>query len=354
MTFAPSIQPVSRRDPTVRRIARLWRDLTGGLDRGGDSRRRTLVACSGGADSSGLLVALAAAVSKPEALFVVAHVVHDLRSVAESLADRDAVRNLATGLGLGFAEARIRARPDGGNIEGSARRLRYAALKRLAAEHGCGFIATAHQADDQLETVIMKLLRGAGPRGLAGVASLRTLGKDGPTVIRPALTTNRRDLERVCRAAGWEWCEDLTNSDTTRLRAAIRVRVLPHLRSIRPRAAERASKSAALLADAVVLVDKAVRALLIAGRDGAGASGEHVWERSALSLETGLVLGALLQTAASEYSEHTSCDRLGSKVLDPIVAAIRAESNAPRRFTLGPAHVEITKQFVRMCGACRE
>jgi tRNA(Ile)-lysidine synthase len=173
MALAPTIQRVSRRDRTVRTVSRAWRELTGGLTRGRDSQRRTLIACSGGADSSGLAIALASAVSKPRMQFVVAHVVHDMRAEDEALADRDATKGLAARLGLEFVESRVRLRGLSGNAEAVARRLRYAALKQLAEDHGCGFIATAHQADDQLETMLMKLIRGAGPRGLAGVAPSR-------------------------------------------------------------------------------------------------------------------------------------------------------------------------------------
>jgi tRNA(Ile)-lysidine synthase len=279
--------------------------------------------------------------------FVVAHVVHDMRSEAEAFADRDATKGLAARLGLEFVESRARLRGLSGNAEAMARRLRYAALKQLAEDHGCGFIATAHQADDQLETMLMKLIRGAGPRGLAGVALSRALAKGGPIVIRPALGITRQDLERVCRVVGWQWCEDRTNSDTTRARAAIRAHVLPRLRELRPRAAERAARSAALLADASALVDREVAELLRAGRQD-GANGQFTWSRAALRDELALVLGGLLQAAVRELAPKAPGDKLSGRLLDPVVAALRSGSTVRRPFKLGRCSVEVANKEVTM------
>jgi tRNA(Ile)-lysidine synthase TilS/MesJ len=127
-----------------------------------DKARRTLIACSGGADSSGLVLGLAAAVSEPADLFVVAHIVHDMRTPREALADRDSARDLAATLGLPFAEDHIRVK--GGNAEANRPPPPLPGLAALAKTHGCPYIATAHHADDQLETILMGLLRGSGPR----------------------------------------------------------------------------------------------------------------------------------------------------------------------------------------------
>src|SRR5262249_13089156 len=158
----PSISLPRRTDPTVRAITRSWRSLTGGTSRGHDRARRTLIACSGGGDSCGLALALAAAISNPADLLVIAHLVHDMRPESEPLAHRDAPRDLASALGLPFVERSIRVKTAGGNAEAVARRLRYQALAQLASEHGCPFIATAHHAQDQLETMLMALIRGSG------------------------------------------------------------------------------------------------------------------------------------------------------------------------------------------------
>src|SRR5262245_14043976 len=128
-----------RRDPAIRRIIRAWRELTGGKDVR-DAKRRTLIACSGGADSRALALALAAASNN----LIVGHVVHDVRPESESLTDRDAARDVAHFTGLDFRDRSIQVRSLAGNTEANARRLRYAALLDLAREHACIAVATAH------------------------------------------------------------------------------------------------------------------------------------------------------------------------------------------------------------------
>lgn len=341
MPLAGIIRRPSRRDPAVRRIARAWRELTGGTDRPDTERGRTLIACSGGGDSSGLVLALAAA--GPAGSIVVGHVVHDMRPGAEAHADRDAAAELACALGLAFVQRSIRVRGAGANAEATARRLRYAALAEMAREAGCGFIATAHHAEDQLETVLMGLLRGAGPRGLAGVAPSRKLR--GATLIRPALGVGREDLQRVCAEAGWTWREDSTNADRSRLRAAIRHGVTPELERLRPGAARRAARSAALLGDAAALVDEEVATLLSAGRGTAPSLG---WAREMLRGLRPLVLGALLKAAAAEVGDGKGRDRLGSEAVGAAVRAIRGREVRPREIAWRGVAVSITSKRVEI------
>lgn len=247
MDAAP-LQPVSTtrqptRDSRVRRVIAEWRRLTGGT-RVRDAERSTLVACSGGADSSALAIALATAPAR----VALAHVLHDMRPPDEAIADRNAVRALADRLGLDFLESSVGVRSRSGNTERIARDLRYEALDALCAEAGCAYVATAHHADDQLETVLMRILRGAGPVGLAGIAPSRPLSRS--TLVRPMLVIEREECEGICLANGWVWREDLTNLDTTRTRAAIRHNVIPELKAIRPDAARRAAVSADTCRDA--------------------------------------------------------------------------------------------------------
>lgn len=225
-------------DPTVRRVLTRWRSLTGGAA-SRDADRRTLVALSGGADSSALLLAL----STQSRHVVAAHIVHDMRSAADSEADRAACEGLCRALGVTFVSASVSVRGQG-NVEAVARRERYRSLMDLAQQAGCRFIATGHQAQDQLETVLMRVLRGAGPRGLRGIAARRGVGAD-IAIVRPMLELTRSQAESLCTACGWVWRIDATNSDAGRLRSRLRRDVIPLLESISPGVARRSNAIAA-------------------------------------------------------------------------------------------------------------
>ncbi len=326
-----------RKNPTVRAIARSWRELTGGTARDRDQARRTLIACSGGADSSGLALALAAAVSRPADVFILAHIVHDMRSRAESLADRDAAKALADQLGLSFVEADVKVKAVKGNAEAAARKLRYQALERLAVEQKCPYIALAHHADDQLETMLMALVRGTGPRGLAGMPRRRNTGS--VQVIRPALPVTRTGLQDVCRAAGWTWREDATNKDESKLRAAIRHRIIPELERLRPGAAVRATRSASLIRGAAALISARVTTLL-------PTDGKFTWKRSVLRSEPTVILGDLIKRAATTITAGSGRDRFSAAVVGRIVRAIKDDTTDPREFTVGGVKITVTSKAV--------
>lgn len=186
-----------------------------------------LTAVSGGADSVALLDVLCA-LRVPLRLDLVAlHVHHGLRPEAD--ADADFVRDLCARLDVSFRCERVEVRreavlaADWGGTEAAARRVRYAALRAAARAVGASRVATAHTADDQAETVLMRLLQGAGPRGLGGIAPAR-----GP-YIRPFLESRRSLVETHCRTRGLGWVEDASNRDLAFLRNRVRHDVLPFL-----------------------------------------------------------------------------------------------------------------------------
>ncbi len=234
-TFAPGDELPSRSDAASRAVVAAWRRLTASegwtTARTADADRRTLVACSGGADSAALAICLAGASAGARRSVVLGHVVHDLRPASLALADRDRARGLAQRLGVEFVEREVRVVAMAGNAEANARRARYAALVEMAREAGCPFVATAHHADDQLETLLMRLVRGSGLRGLACIHASRRLA-EGVRLVRPMLVARREDSLRICVLAGYEPAVDATNADTTRLRAALRAGVLPQLRQL--------------------------------------------------------------------------------------------------------------------------
>lgn len=326
-----------RRNPAVKATLSAWRRLSGGA-RVPDSDRRTLVACSGGADSAALAIAIACAGVRP----IVGHVLHDMRPRAEAAADRDAVRELSARLGLECVESEVRVPRQSGNEENEARRLRYAALVDLASRHACPFVAVGHHADDQLETVIMRLLRGSSARGLAGMGETRRLSR-GITLVRPMLDLTRAECEGVCTAAGYEFRVDATNADTTRLRSAVRHLVTPVLRSIRPDAARRAATAARLTREASDVVRMAAEGLFAHAIIEAGAMN---WSRSALREPSAIVAAEALRLACVRVANGAGGDRLSERQLRSAVRCIRSEDTEPKVFCWSRACVHVTSRRV--------
>lgn len=203
-----------------------------------------VVAVSGGADSVALLRALHLLADRRtwSLKLIVGHVQHHLREQAED--DARFVAALAGTLGLAFARRDVHPHHHGGNLEATARRQRYAALVQIAREHGAGFIATAHHADDQLETLLMRLVRGTTVRGLSGIAWRRAAGPEpeaaGISVIRPMLAATHAQAVALLEHLHQTWREDATNVDPSRLRARLRAQVTPRLRALHPHVARHA------------------------------------------------------------------------------------------------------------------
>lgn len=190
---------------------------------------RVLVAVSGGTDSVGLLLVLATLRRKLGIELVAAHVNHRLRG-ADADADEACAAAAAAALDVPFVRADLGRRlAHVANLEARARRLRYAALQRLARANRCDRIATGHTRDDQAETVLMRLIRGSGGPGLAAIRPRR---RDG--VVRPLIDCRRADVARAARAAGLAVREDASNADPRFLRTHVRRRVLPLLAELNP------------------------------------------------------------------------------------------------------------------------
>jgi len=181
---------------------------------------RILVAVSGGPDSTALLVALAGTASERGFRLVAGHVDHGLRP--ESAAEAEAVRALAAGVGAEFALRRVRLAP-GPGLEARARRARYRALADMAAACDARWIATGHTRDDQAETLLLRLLRGAGRRGLGGMRPL------GTRVWRPLLAASRDDVRRWLAERGIPFLVDRSNADLAHTRNRVRRLLVPFL-----------------------------------------------------------------------------------------------------------------------------
>lgn len=201
---------------------------------------RVLCAVSGGADSMCLLHLLLARGTD----VVAAHFEHGIRG-AESLADAAFVERWCRERGIecvvGHGDVPGCASENGLGIEEAARRLRYAFLERTAEEKGCGCIATAHNADDNAETMIFNLCRGTGLAGLRGIPERRG------SIVRPLLGVTRAEIERYLEDNGIPHVEDSTNSSDDYSRNLIRHRVTPALREINPEMVRAAARTARLL-----------------------------------------------------------------------------------------------------------
>jgi tRNA(Ile)-lysidine synthase len=176
-----------------------------------------VVAVSGGVDSMALLDLL---MQQGGNLLTVAHFDHGMRP--DSVLDRQLVQKAATRYGLPFVYHREELGP--GASEDVARQARYAFLQRVREACGAQAIVTAHHQDDVLETAVMNLLRGTGPRGLV---ALRSRG----AIQRPLLRTPKSDLIAYAKDQGLPWREDSTNRELHHFRNYIRHRIMPRMNS---------------------------------------------------------------------------------------------------------------------------
>jgi tRNA(Ile)-lysidine synthase len=216
---------------------------------GVDHQAPIVLAVSGGPDSMALLHGahrLARDGTRAWPL-VVAHLDHGLRATSE--ADASHVAQLAHDLGLPFhgerADVAALARDEGRSIEDAGRQARYRFLQRVADETAASaLIATAHTADDVAETVLLRIARGSGLRGLRGIPARR--GR----VIRPLLGERRATLRAALDAAGIGYLEDPTNLDPAAAdRNRVRHEVLPALEQLNPRAVDALQRLGRLAAD---------------------------------------------------------------------------------------------------------
>lgn len=186
-----------------------------------------LAAVSGGADSICLLHLLSSLAESQGFRLVCCHVHHGIRGAAAD-ADQEFVAACCRQLGVPLqaisADAPALARMQGLSLEEAARRVRHEALRRVAEEEGADAVVLAHHRDDQAETVLLHLLRGAGSEGLRGMLPWR----DG--LFRPLLDIPGAALRACLLENGWAWREDATNEDVVHRRNALRHQVLPWLR----------------------------------------------------------------------------------------------------------------------------
>ena len=195
-----------------------------------------LVAFSGGADSSALLHLLAEDGKKNGFAVHAAHFHHGIRGEE---ADRDAefCKSTAEKYGvpfyLGSADVPALAKKHGNSIETEAREQRYAFFAKIMRENNIPILVTAHHSEDQIESILLHVLRGSGVSGLCGIQPCRSFSQ-GAFIVRPILHAQKQDILSYCAENSIEFVTDSTNSDTSYKRNAIRHEILPKLRELQP------------------------------------------------------------------------------------------------------------------------
>ena len=214
-----------------------------------DSDEKILVAFSGGADSRVLFDLTAKYCREKGSFFYAAHVNHGIRG-DEAIRDRDFCVSVANEcpecreIFVLDASVPKMAAESGRSLETEARLLRYSFFNNIMKEKGIGILATAHNADDNLETLIFNLTRGSGARGMCGIPRIREC--ESGLVVRPILDMTKKEILEYCEENKLSFVTDSTNSDTDYSRNLIRAKIVPLLEELNPdvrRAATRLSSS---------------------------------------------------------------------------------------------------------------
>ena len=303
--MASSRKPIPRPKPTVG-LAQSTRDaLRLGADNRTGAPPQLAIAFSGGLDSVVLLDSICrlhqAHTTKSDKPSIFAfHIHHGLQKAAdewllfcEALAKKYKI-------GFDFRLLHIDTKLNPGNIEARARAARYEALTELCAYHGVEDLLLAHHQNDQAETVLLQLLRGAGVAGLSSMPESRALATSTEqtssiTLWRPLLRLSRDELEAYAREHKLKWIEDPSNRSSKYRRNAIRKSILPKLESIQPGATANLARSADMLAQAQQLLDR------LAQQDGKKI---HNTKTNTLSVQPLLALNASDPAAANNLLRY--------------------------------------------------
>lgn len=223
------------------------------LDRIGAMPGPRAVALSGGRDSIALLDAVVAHADSHGGEVIALHVHHGLSPNADAWAAHCAAVCKGYGIRLVVRQVSVSRTPRA-SVEASARRARYEALADAARETSASVVLLAHHRDDQAETLLLQLLRGAGPHGLAAMPAAR-VDAQGLAWLRPLLDVPRAAIEAYVAQRGLRTVDDESNADVRYARNALRHRVLPALAGVAPAYARTLARAATLQADAARLAD---------------------------------------------------------------------------------------------------
>ena len=262
-----------------------------------------LVAYSGGADSGALLHMVLEYAREHGARVYAAHVNHGIRG-AEADRDEEFCRETANALGIELFTLRADvpriAAEQQKSIETAARDVRYAFFSDVMKKHSIKTLCVAHNADDNLETIIFNIARGAGLGGVCGIPLTRDI--EGGVLVRPMLSISKADILEYCSDNNIKYVTDSTNTDTDYTRNRIRARIIPELKAISPGAECAAARlSASLRADALCL-DSMAEWFLSETRDG------YFIDTEKLCGSPSAITTRALMTMYSEISEGASLE----------------------------------------------
>ncbi|MCA9025469.1 MAG: tRNA lysidine(34) synthetase TilS [Planctomycetaceae bacterium] len=258
MTHAPRQQALENSAFDVVRSVADW------LQQHQVGETRVLLGVSGGADSVALLRAVDEVRSFLGLEVVIAHLDHGLRDGSSTEAEW--VSDLGGHLGLPVVLERVdvarKSAESGQGVEETARKARYDFFQRVAVKSGCPYIAVAHTANDQAETILHHIVRGTGLSGLQGIPASRSLST-GVTLIRPLLGTSRESIVAFLQELGQEYLTDQSNIDERFTRNRVRHRLLPLLRDqFNPQVEQALLRLSQQATDAQTLLEEIARAEL--------------------------------------------------------------------------------------------
>ena len=303
--------------------------------------RTIVVGLSGGADSVALVDALASLRRRRGFRLVAAHLDHGLRSGSRDDAAFCAAfcATLDVPLRAATADVRARAARERGGLEQAARRERYAFLRAVRDEEGAAAILVAHTRDDQAETLLLRLLRGAGATGLAG---MRPRAGD---ILRPLLDVSRADVLDHLRERGLAWREDPSTADPAHRRNRVRHELLPYLEArFNPEIRAALARTASLLADEAAHVRAEAEALL--GRVAREEEGTLVLGRLSLAEAPTPVARVAIRLALLRAG---GLGQVGAVHVDKALRLIRSKAPSGRRLPLpGGREARFTHDEVRL------
>ena len=298
---------------------------------------RCLAGFSGGADSTAMILLLAAERDagqiRPEAV----HVNHGLRG-AESDEDEAFCRQLCERLRIPFHA--VRAELDGKSDENACRNARFRCFRKVMEETGIRILLLAHNRDDLAETFLMRLIRGAGTEGLACMSRLDT--RDGYDICRPMLKMGREEIRRALYEDGIPWREDSLNESDVYLRNRIRGRLIPLMNELGPGAAERIAKTAELVTGENRMLQDMADGFLEVHADGRTLDAEALMKQpEAMRLR---ILRAWWKQNAPEMDEH-ALNAAQTEMLAGLAAATKGKINLP-----GGLHAVKGRQGLHLTG----